>query len=367
MNSFCKYLLILIGIAALGYVLWYFFSIVVYILVAAVLTLVGRPVASRLNRVKAGRFRFPSALSAVLTLIVIWTLIIGFFRIFVPLIANQANELSQVDTEQLVNTLEQPLKKIEAFYNNYYASREDAPTFREYINNKVTSLLNVAFLSNFFSSIFSILGNVFIAIFAISFITFFFLRDRGILSESLVLLIPEKHEAAVRNAIQSVKYLLRRYFVGICGQITGIMTLVTLGMVIVGLDFRDALLIALVAGLLNVVPYLGPLIGSTIGLFLGMAANIQMDFASGLLPLLIYMLMVFVFVQIIDNVLFQPLIFGSSVKAHPLEIFLVIMIAGSLAGIPGMIMAIPTYTVSRVFAREFFSRFRVVQRLTRNI
>ena len=67
------------------------------------------------------------------------------------------------------------------------------------------------------------------------------------------------------------------------------------------------------------------------------------------------------------GILFQPLIYSSSVNAHPLEIFLVIMIAGSLAGIPGMIIAIPLYTVIRVFAKEFFNKFKVVKKLTKKI
>jgi predicted PurR-regulated permease PerM len=92
-----------------------------------------------------------------------------------------------------------------------------------------------------------------------------------------------------------------------------------------------------------------------------------MNFSAELFPMVLLMLTVVVVVQLVDNFLFQPLIFGTSVKAHPLEIFLVIIIAGTLAGIPGMILGIPTYTVIRVFAKEFLSQVRVVKKLTRNI
>ena len=77
-----------------------------------------------------------------------------------------------------------------------------------------------------------------------------------------------------------------------------------------------------------------------------------------------YMLIVFLSVQAIDNIIFQPVIFSNSVNAHPLEIFLVIMIAGSLGGVTGMIIAIPTYTIIRVFAKEFLYNFRIVKKLT---
>jgi predicted PurR-regulated permease PerM len=76
------------------------------------------------------------------------------------------------------------------------------------------------------------------------------------------------------------------------------------------------------------------------------------------------MIIVEIITHLIDNVVFQPVIFSNSVKAHPLEIFVVVLTAGFAAGIPGMIFGIPAYTVLRVFAREFFYNFKAVQRIT---
>ena len=78
-------------------------------------------------------------------------------------------------------------------------------------------------------------------------------------------------------------------------------------------------------------------------------------------------LSVFVVAQMIDNFVLQPTIFSKSVKAHPLEIFLVILSAGSLGGIVGMILAIPLYSFLRIVAKEFFNGYKVVQGLTKNI
>lgn len=94
---------------------------------------------------------------------------------------------------------------------------------------------------------------------------------------------------------------------------------------------------------------------------------LELDFYGGILPLVVKVLIIFVVVQLIDNFVFQPLIYSSSVKAHPLEIFLVILAAGSLFGIGGMVLAIPTYTVFRVIAKEFFDQFKVVRSITRSI
>jgi predicted PurR-regulated permease PerM len=367
MNSFFKYLLIILGLAVLGFVLWYFSSIVAYILIATVLSLIGKPVVDLLDKVKIKKFKIPKALSAFITVVLLWALVITFFRIFVPLIANQANELSRIDTAAIYQLLDKPIDWLRNIYNNYNLGGTEMPDFDEFINSKIRSLLNVSFITNFFSSIFGVLGNIFIAIFAISFILFFFLKDQSMFTNSLVLLIPQKHETAVRHALASTQKLLVRYFIGICIEITAVMIAITIGMTIVGLGFKHALVIGLVIGLLNVIPYLGPWLGGIIGIVIGIANNLEMDIKTELLPMIGFMLLVILIVQIIDNNLLQPVIFSSSVKAHPLEIFLVIMIAGTLAGITGMILAVPAYVVIRVFAKEFFNKFRVVKKITENI
>ena len=85
------------------------------------------------------------------------------------------------------------------------------------------------------------------------------------------------------------------------------------------------------------------------------------------IPLVYYMIIVEAITHLIDNVVFQPVIFSNSVKAHPLEIFVVVLASGFAAGIPGMILGIPAYTVMRVFAREFFYGFKAVQKITSSL
>ena len=367
MNHFLRYFLIIVGLVLLGYLLWYFSSIVAYILIAGVLALIGRPVVDLLNRVRIRKFTMPRPVSAFITLVLIWAFVIAFFRIFVPLIASQANELSQIDTDLFIEKLQGPITWAENVYYDYGIGADSNLSFEDFINDKVSSVLNISFVSDFFASIFSLLGNIFIAIFSISFILFFFLKDQSMFADSLILFIPQKHEEAVRKALSSTRKLLMRYFIGIGGQITAIIITISIGMTIVGIRFHTALIIGLIIGLINVIPYVGPWIGGAIGIMLGVATNIHLDITTELLPMVGYMVLVVLIVQIMDNIFFQPLIFSSSVKAHPLEIFLVILIAGTLAGITGMILAIPSYTVIRVFAKEFLNKFRVVQKLTRNI
>ena len=360
-------ILALAGIILLGLMVWRFSSIVAYILIASVLSLIARPLVRLLGRIKIGKWQIPISFRALVTLVVIWVFFFGFFRIFIPLIASEAQELSYVDTALVVEEFEQPIQRLEIWFSKLNLGGDEPLSLREELQRQIGSILNIKVITDLVAAIASILGNVAWAIFAISFITFFLLREERLITEYVVTVFPKEKEKAFRHALDSVKHLLRRYFVGILLQMTGIFTLVTLGMTIVGVGFRHGVVIGLLAAVLNIIPYVGPWIGASLGIILGVATHLDLDFSTQLVPLMGYMLLVFVITQLTDNTVFQPVIFGTSVYAHPSEIFIGIMMAGSLAGIAGMILAIPTYTVIRVFAKEFFNNFRVVQKLTEKI
>jgi predicted PurR-regulated permease PerM len=98
-----------------------------------------------------------------------------------------------------------------------------------------------------------------------------------------------------------------------------------------------------------------------------MISNLGGDFQSEILPTTIYVLIGFWIVQLIDNNFSQPYIFSSSVNSHPLEIFLVILLAGFLFGIIGMIVAVPLYTILKVVGKEFLPENKIVRMLTKDI
>jgi predicted PurR-regulated permease PerM len=222
-------------------------------------------------------------------------------------------------------------------------------------------------IQNFIGSLIGILGNVLVAVFSITFITFFFLKDQHLFFESILMWVPDKYVDNVTRALYSIKRLLTRYFIGIVIQSTCIMILITIGMTLVGIDFQQALVMGLILGILNVIPYVGPWLGLFIAIIMGVASHMNQDFTTVVIPLVSYMVVVEAITHLIDNIVFQPVIFSNSVKAHPLEIFVVVLAAGFAAGIPGMIFGIPAYTVLRVFAREFFNNFKAVQRITSSL
>ncbi len=367
MKGILKYILAGLTFIGVVFVLWYFRNIVAYILIAAVVSLIGRPIVHFLLRIKIGSFCLPKWLGAALTLLLMFLILFGFFRLFVPLIINQTQEFSNINFNNISKSLQVPFENLNELYARYVPGDKDPKSFEELLQDKLLSFMDISLISGAIGGTVDILKEMFIAFFSISFISFFFLKNESLFSEGIMMFVPPRYEERFLSFFYSAKNLLTRYFAGILLQVTGITILITLGMMIVGLGFQLSAIIGLVAGIMNVIPYLGPLIGASIGLLLGMSSNLDLDFYHKLLPLLGYMALVFIIVQIIDNVVFQPLIYGTSVKAHPLEIFLVILMAGSLAGIIGMILAIPAYTVLRTFAHEFFYRFKVVQKITEKI
>ena len=99
--------------------------------------------------------------------------------------------------------------------------------------------------------------------------------------------------------------------------------------------------------------------------FLTMTSYLGQDFSSVVIPKTLYVIVGYIIAQLIDNFVSQPYIFSSSLKSHPLEIFLIILTGGILFGISGMILAIPFYTVIKVFVKVFFSHNNIIKKLTK--
>lgn len=363
MKNFIRNILIIAGIVFLVFCFLYFREIVIYILVSGVLSIMGRPLVDLFGKIRFRNLEMPKAISALLALLIMWGMIFLFFFIFIPLIANQIQQLSSIDSNRLVSIIEEPVRKAENLLRSLNPELENV-SVREFLASKITDVLNIEFVQELVGSLVKTMGNMLVAFFSISFISFFFLKDQHLFFESIIMWVPDKYTENVTRALYSIKNLLTRYFIGIVIQSTCIMIMMTVGMTIVGIDFSQALVMGLIAGILNVIPYVGPWLGFFITVTMGIASHLNQDFATVVKPLVYYMAMVVAITQLTDNLVFQPVIFSSSVRAHPLEIFIVVLAAGFAAGIPGMILGIPAYTVLRVLAREFFYNLKAVQKLT---
>lgn len=364
MKATIRNILIFLGGLLLLACAWYFRNIVVYILVAGVLSIVGRPLVDLLSRIRIKKFSIPVPVSALITLLLLWGVIVLFFVIFIPLLTKQISFLSTIDSSKIVQLIEDPLNRIENVFRYLNKDLPQDMSLKQYFAGKVAEVLNINVIQNFLGSIFGVLGNVAVAIFSISFITFFFLKDQHLFFESILMWVPDKYTDNFTRALYSIKNLLTRYFIGIFIQSTCVMILISVGMLIIGIDFQQALVLGLIIGILNIIPYVGPWLGFFIAVTMGVASYINMDFRTVVMPIIYKMSIVVIVTQFIDNWILQPTIFSNSVRAHPLEIFVVVLAAGFAAGIPGMILGIPAYTVIHVFAREFFYNFKAVQKIT---
>lgn len=367
MNKLARYIIIAVSIAAVAFVIWYFSSIVWYIVVAAVFSLIGKPLVTLMRRIHIGSWQFPTWLAATITLIVIFGVLSIFLYSMLPLLSSQFESLRSVDFIALSDSFAEPIEKLNTTINRFLPSSMKGFTLQTEIDMQVSNFFSVTLFKNIFSSTASFLGNFSIFLFSVAFITFFFLKDDQLLFKGFSMFFPVKYEDNLKRAMESIDRLLRRFFVGLLIQCFCVITLTTIGLLLVRLPFKTAITIGLLSGILNVIPYVGAIFSYAISLVIPLALYINGGAPMALPTLMLFISIVFLAVRFIDNGFLQPYIFASSAKAHPLEIFIILLMAGSLAGMLGLLLAVPIYTVIRVFAKEFFNNFRIVQRLTENM
>jgi predicted PurR-regulated permease PerM len=212
----------------------------------------------------------------------------------------------------------------------------------------------------------SVVIDLSVGIFAVVFISFFFVKDEKLFSKIVGAIVPDRLEASVTEAIGDIEHLLSRYFVGLIIEMLGVALLNFLGLwLIARIGVNYALGIAFIAGVLNVIPYVGPIIGEVLGTLLCVVLKYGAGFGLNvnIWVFALIVLAIMLTVQLVDNFVLQPLIYSTSIQATPLEIFIVMLMAGHIGGIMGMLAAIPAYTVVRVIAGRFFYDKKIVRRL----
>jgi predicted PurR-regulated permease PerM len=235
----------------------------------------------------------------------------------------------------------------------------------ESLANKTQEMLRnwfgPALVGDFLTKFVGAAGSTLVAVATITFILFFFLKEPDLFLQMLHLISPAGQENKMRIVVQESTRVLTRYLTGLLIQVTCFALAVTIILWILGIP--NALLIGAFGGLLIVIPYVGPIMGVLFGCFITISSHLNMDL-NLVWPMVVKVPIAFLGVQAINDTFLGPLIFSKTVQAHPLEIFLVTLMAAKIGGIEGMVIGIPVYTVLRVIARIYFSHFKVVQRLT---
>jgi predicted PurR-regulated permease PerM len=356
---------IVFGIAAIMlvlYLVWFFRVIIAYALIAVVISFIGDPLMEILKKIRIKNWIMPAWLRAMITLVAFFGVIAGFVMMFAPLIGQEIRLISQINPHDIAEKLQTQVSSMQLVMDSNGAAMNQE-TLTHYLVAKVQEVMSFSWVSGLFGNFFGVISSLVVGVFAVLFMSFFFLKDGFLFTRIVFTLTPDRHIDKVKNVMEHAHRLLRRFFIGIAIQSLLMSVMVGVSLWILGV--QNALLIGLFAGLVNVVPYVGPLLGASFGLLVALTASIHMNMDVDLMTLAVKVLSVFLVAQQIDGFVIQPMVLGSSVKAHPLEIFIVILMAGTIGGVVGMVLAIPVYTILRVIAREFLSEYKVVESLTR--
>lgn len=329
-----------------------FSNIYAYFAISIVLMAILKPVAGFLSKVQFFRIRLPRFVSVLLSFLLLGIIVMLFILLFLPLISDQIKVISELNYSTISERLGRPLYAIEDFLIKNELTEEGSGFILDNLNNEFRSLVLQVDVGNMINNVVSLAGSLFVGSLAVFFITFFLLYEAGTLRRWFISLISNKYFEVTIAALNKIEHLLSNYLLGLSLQMMAIFLLASFGLTIIGVKY--AVTIALFAAIANIIPYLGPLLGSAFGIMVAITLTPDIVTFQDYFFLIVKIISVFAVVQVTDNILWQPLIFSKSVKAHPLEIFIIIFAGATLAGILGMIAAIPVYTILRVSFVEFY-------------
>lgn len=353
-NGILRAIAIVLGVAITLYFFYQIQAVIIYIIIAAVLSLIGRPLILFLRR----KLKFPNSLAVILTMTLMLAMVTGIVILFIPLILEQGKNLSLLQVEDLKNNTQSIYDQI----NTYFSSK--GIDFFEHIKD-IDFASQFQAIPNVLNAFADVLGSLSAGLFSVLFISFFFMKDNTILKNGIITLLPKNTENRFLKSLDQINNLLSKYFIGIIIQITILFIIYTIILFIFGIS--NALVIAFLCALFNLIPYIGPLIGGILMFVLSMTSNIGLDFQSEILPTSLWILFFYALAQLLDNLVSQPVIFSKTTKSHPLEIFLIIIICGLLFGVIGMMVAVPCYTALKVILKEFLSENKIVKSLTKSL
>lgn len=359
-NGILRAVGIIVGILLIVYFLYKIQSVLAYLCIAAVIALIGRPIVIFFRK----RLKIPNTIAVIITMLLMVGLFSGIIALFIPLLTEQGKNLSLLD----INLLQENLNSLYYEVTQYFSATPNAVNEllkESHLEKNILDGLDIGFIPNFLNSFLNVLSTASIGLFSVLFISFFFLKDSSLFQNGLLLFVPEGGESRMTNSINKINNLLSRYFVGLLLQLFILFVIYTITLLIVGIE--NAIVIAFLCALFNIIPYIGPIIGGFLMIVLTMTTNLGADFSTVILVKSGYVLIGLVVGQLVDNFFSQPFIFSNSVKSHPLEIFLIIIIAGLLFGVVGMIVAVPGYTAIKVILKEFLSENKLVKSITKNL
>ena len=362
-DRLARYIIIAATLAILACLCWYFKNVLVYIIVAFVVSLIGQPVMRLLRKIRIRGKSAPDGLLAILTIFVILGTLILVVTQVIPVVTGIVRDAAVLNS---VTANANPLDRVNDWIVSLFPGLGPDFNLITILMDKLREVTNLSNVTSVISSVTSFVTSLVVGLFSVVFISFFFVRDETLFRKIVSALVPDRMEGKLAKSLGDIEGLLSRYFVGLLVEMTGVALLDFLGLwVIARLGFSNALGIAFIAGILNVIPYVGPLVGEVVGVVLAVILKYGTGVGLGvnIWVFALIVLAIMLTTQLVDNFVYQPLIYSTSIKASPLEIFIVILLAGHIGGVVGMLVAIPAYTVVRVIASRFFPDLKLVKRL----
>lgn len=367
-EKLAKYLLFAACFCIVAALCWYFRNVIIYILLAVVVSLISQPIMTLLQKVRIKGRKAPDWLLAIFTICLVILLFLMVVTLIIPVVSGIVKGISLSSIENTARQISVPLAEFNDFLKSTFPKLGNDFRIEVALLNEMKTILDVSAFSSVIGSAASMVSSIGIGLFSIVFISFFFIKDSSLFSKMVAALVPDRHEETAVKAISDIGYLLSRYFTGVLIEMTGVALINFLGLMFIArLGFNAAIGIAFLTGILNIIPYVGPLAGGALGTVLALIIKYSSSVPIGLDVSFIWftliLIAIFSFTQLIDNILYQPVIYSTSIKSTPLEIFIVLLIAGHIGGTLGMLIAIPSYTVIRVVAFRFFRHIKAIRRL----
>ena len=353
-NSSIRRIILVLGVlVAFCAALWYFTDIFVYMFIALILSIIGSPLVRLLQKIHIGKHYLPDSVAATVTLVAIVAVVGTLINMIIPLISYEIKQLQNIDLTAMLDNLEKASRQADRWLRHKHLVSRNF-NLAKLLTNRASEFVGSLHISSIFGDVIGVVGSIFICIFSVLFMTFFALKDDTVFWTMIKKYIPTSLRDNFDNILTETKKQLRRYFLGVFIEMVFVGVLD--GLICWALGIPNALLIGAIGGLLNIIPYVGPLLACITSIGIGVYATLTTGDAA-VTPVIIKIAAAFGAVKLIDDFVLQPNIYGKSVNAHPLEIFIVILIAGKVGGVWGMLFGVPAYTVLRIVAREFFAQY----------
>ena len=345
-------IIFIVALVLLGYL---FYNVLIFILLAIIFASVGSPLMKLLQKIKIKNKTCPPSAAAGITLFALVALISLGFYFLIPFTLKEIEVVTAIDPTLYTNALENWLHQADQFlYKNGFLSENEH--IGDILLVQMKSLMGSISISGVVGNIFSFAGAVFILLFSVIFLTFFALKDKEIFFKMVRRIIPVSYRDNYDRILTQSRVQVVRYFSGVL--LDNIILGVAIGVACYFAKIPNALLIGVLAGLFNIIPYVGPFIAMGLGLAFSITSLLPTEPTAEILTLLFWkMAIIFAVLKGIDTFLLTPIIFGKSIQVHPVEIFIVILLAGYVSGIMGMIFAVPAYSMIRIVVKEFFGSY----------